>query len=293
MSAKEYLWKKSGTPDAQTQELEALLSEAKLTDFRIAPQKKRTPFVPLAVVLAVAAGLSFLFMPRGPFFEVQYENGKESKLHVNEWLETSSNSVVIQVADIGSLNVLSDSKLRLKRTDANEHRIELVRGTLHAKVSAPPRLFVVETPAATAVDLGCEYDLKIDENGNTQLVVITGFVSLEGTQVKSVVPAGFVSISYKGKSPGLPVRTGASSEFQIAATAFDNGDMSAEATLLNNATVADAETLWHLLSRVRADSRAKVSARLQQLVPTEFNESDVMALDAMALDGLWQQIVSN
>ena len=42
----------------------------------------------------------------------------------------------------------------------------LDRGTIHARIWAPPKLFFVNTQAL-AVDLGCAYTLQIDEQGAT------------------------------------------------------------------------------------------------------------------------------
>jgi hypothetical protein len=56
--------------------------------------------------------------------------------------------------------------------------LSLERGALHARIAAPPRLFIVDTPSAMAVDLGCEYKLDVDAAGNSRLHVTSGFVAL-------------------------------------------------------------------------------------------------------------------
>ena len=55
----------------------------------------------------------------------------------------------------------------------------LDRGTIHARIWAPPKLFFVNTQAALAVDLGCAYTLQIDEQGAGLLRVTSGWVGLE------------------------------------------------------------------------------------------------------------------
>ena len=52
---------------------------------------------------------------------------------------------------------------------ASNHGLALARGEIRAKISAPPRLFFVDTPSGTAVDLGCEYTLQTDEDGTGML----------------------------------------------------------------------------------------------------------------------------
>ena len=49
-----------------------------------------------------------------------------------------------------------------------KHCLRLAHGRLSARVTAPPRLFVVDTPAATAIDLGCAYDLAVLTDGRVQ-----------------------------------------------------------------------------------------------------------------------------
>src|SRR5207248_1979033 len=80
------------------------------------------------------------------------------------WLETDARSrAKVRVADIGWVDVEPRTRVRLVRASAAEHRLELSRGVLHAAVTAVPRLFVVDTPSAVAVDLGCAYTLEVDE----------------------------------------------------------------------------------------------------------------------------------
>ncbi|HKY05120.1 MAG TPA: zf-HC2 domain-containing protein, partial [Blastocatellia bacterium] len=100
-------------------------------------------------------------------------------LSVGEWLETGGSSRArISVADIGFVEVEPQTSVRLVRTRLTEHRLELKRGTVHAMIFAPPRLFFVDTPSATAVDYGCAYTLEVDDAGASLLHVTAGWVSL-------------------------------------------------------------------------------------------------------------------
>src|SRR2546430_219327 len=81
--------------------------------------------------------------------------GATGALQVGQWLETDDSSrAVILVGDIGHVEVKPDTRIRLVRAQRSEHRLALERGEIYAKVDAPPRLFFVDTPAGTAVDLG-------------------------------------------------------------------------------------------------------------------------------------------
>ena len=111
---------------------------------------------------------------------------------VGAWLETHPDgAATVQVANIGELTVFGDSKLRVVNTGATEHHLELARGHISAHVTAPPRLFVIDTPATSAIDLGCAYDLTVSPTGTTHLRVTKGAVSLEDKRGITYVPNTF------------------------------------------------------------------------------------------------------
>ena len=144
-------------------------------------------------------------------------------LPVGTWLETHADAVAaVKVANIGELTVFGDSKLRVVATNAATQHLELARGHVHARVSAPPRLFIVDTPAATAVDLGCQYDLTVDSRGTTHLRVTVGAVSLEDQRGAVYVPATF-DVDMKPGELGTPISIRASNELRDAVSYFDGG----------------------------------------------------------------------
>ncbi|HEX9963237.1 MAG TPA: FecR domain-containing protein, partial [Pyrinomonadaceae bacterium] len=98
--------------------------------------------------------------------------GETGKLGVGQFLETDANSRArVQVSNIGQVEIAPNSRVQLVRTHSTEHRLSLERGLMKAKILAPPRLFIVDTPSAVAVDLGCEYTLEVDKDGNSRLHV--------------------------------------------------------------------------------------------------------------------------
>jgi hypothetical protein len=192
------------------------------------------------------------------------------RLEVGEWLETDAASRArIAVGLIGHVEVEPNTRVRLVEAKATDHRLALPRGTIHARISAPPRLFFVETPSALAVDLGCEYTLHVDSTGGSLLQVTAGWVSLEFGGRESIVPAGAACTTRPGFGPGTPFLQDASEKFQIALGKFDfeNGDAAALDTVLAEARNMDSITLWHLLFRTSDQERARVYDRLAALVP--------------------------
>ena len=204
------------------------------------------------------------------------------KIRVGEWLRTDASSRArIEVGSIGTVEVGPNSQLRLLAAKPNEHRLELSRGEISAVVSAPPRLFFVDTPASTAVDLGCAYTMKTDESGSGLLRVTTGWVALEWKGRESLVPAGATCRIRPGTGPGTPYFEDASEALQNALTSFDfeNGGSAAADMVVGVSRPRDTLTLWHLLSRVGPDERLRVLDRITQLVPLPDNVSREKILD--------------
>ncbi|RPJ60007.1 MAG: hypothetical protein EHM23_11965 [Acidobacteria bacterium] len=191
-------------------------------------------------------------------------------LPVGEWLETDGASrAEIEVANIGQVELRPNSRLRVLRSGANEHRMALDKGSMSALILAPPRLFFVETPSALAVDLGCAYELTVDSKGNGHLAVTAGWVALEYEGRQSLVPAGASCVSRPGSGPGTPYFTDASADFQTALNEIDLGFSldAALGELLRKSRVRDTLSLWHLLPRLSAERRELVWERLNELLP--------------------------
>lgn len=195
-------------------------------------------------------------------------------------LETDSDSSArITIADIGRVDVSPNSKVRIVDTGAAKHRMSLERGKLKAEILAPPRLFIVDTPSATAVDLGCAYTLEVKDDGSARLHVTSGYVALETGDLESFVPAGAFCESRKGGRLGTPFFGAASAELKKSLSEFDfgNGGRDAVETVIREATRKDTLTLWHLLPKVSEDQRAAIVTRIAR--ETELD-------DGVTFDGL-------
>jgi len=214
-------------------------------------------------------------------------------LPVGTWLETGAGDRAhLAVADIGDVELAEASRLSVVATGPTEHRLALAQGKLHARVDAPPRLFVVETPAATAVDLGCEYDLAVGSDGTGHLRVRTGLVELGAGDRLAVVPMGAEARIAAKVGPGLPWRTGASPALRAAVDRFDAGDPGGLDAIVTTARTRDTVTLWNLLGRVDADGRARVLAAIDALVATPdwVVADDIIAGDPTAITRLRQAL---
>ena len=300
----DYLWDRRGRPDPEIECLEQLLRplrHARSIPFDpfdvLAPDASslsppRTPsrrFVVYAIaatlIAAVGAGwMVAVSVARSAAWEVSALEGAPTiasrgivghgRLPVGEWLETGASARArIAVGSIGRVDVDPDSRVRLSSAQAGNYRLRLVRGTMHAVIWAPPGQFFVDTPSSTAIDLGCAYTLRVNDDGSGIVEVTVGWVGFEWKGRESFIPAGAVCATRRGIGPGTPHYSGVSPSFEAALTAFDFGQAGgadradAVTTILAAARPTDALTLWHLLQRVDAGDRDRVFERLATFVP--------------------------
>ena len=222
----------------------------------------------------------------------------EGRLAVGQTLSTDASSRArVEVSTIGEVTVDTNTRVRLVATRDAHHRLALERGTLHAFIVAPPGQFVVDTPSATATDLGCIYDLFVDEDGSGLLTVFSGWVAFEDKGRESFVPAGASSRTDRLNGPGTPRYDDAEQAFQDALDEIDYGRDAARKVdalreVLQRARPRDAMTLWHLIPRLASANRGAVVDTLAAHVamPPAVTRDAVMRLDHGALDQWWDAL---
>ena len=265
------------------------------------------------LMLAIGIGALWLFTRESrPFWEVARLDGAplvgssrisdKGQLAVGEWLETDGASrAQIEVGTIGHVEVDPNTRVRLVETKPTEHRLELARGRMSAKIFAPPRLFFVNTPSGIAADLGCAYTLEVDDLGASLLHVTSGWVAMQLRDIESIVPAGASCATRPGIGPGTPYFADASESFKAALTKldFDEGLTDDQRTAVLNQVIADARhrdtlTLWHLLYRVKGQQRERVFERMALLAPPpkEVTRDGCLQLDEKMLH-LWKGYLEN
>jgi hypothetical protein len=229
--------------------------------------------IPAVALLLVLAVWSWSRMHSTRWEVVRTREGQASRtetIRAGEWLQTDASShAEMQVGAIGMIEIEPGTRLRVVATRPNENRVSLQHGEIAAIISAPPKLFFVETKSATAVDLGCQYRMKVDDSGNGLLSVTVGWVSFEWQGRESLVPAGASCRTRAGVGPGTPFFVDAPKSLTAALHEFDfsGGSEAALRTILADARSRDTLTLWHLLSRVAEPLRPLVYDRMVSFAP--------------------------
>jgi len=296
-----YLWDRSGPPDPEIVRLEQLLAPLGHQDRAPAVpsiQSRRTvltairwrPLLAAAAVVVVAAGGWFAYTATLRGWAVQSmagrpvvdgvalpdggTTGQGARLRVGKWLTTDATSRArISDEQIGRVDVDPNTRVQLVEARNREHRMSLVRGTIHAQIWAPPKFFYVDTPSAVAVDLGCAYTLQVDDDGAGLVRVTLGWVGFESGGRESFIPEGAVCATRPGVGPGTPRYDDAPAGYGEALALLDfeqAGESQRRAALeliLSRARRRDALTLWHLLSRGSAEERALVCQTMTTLAP--------------------------
>lgn len=297
-------------PAEMWSEIEALLDERprrpvfepKAPKFAFAFSWYGVAAVTAMLLVAVAIGLmlssrSIRDIPRASwavesFGAVRIDGDRirdKGRLAVGETLETGDSSrAKVTVSEIGEVELDPNSRIRLVQTRESEHRIALDRGLIRATISAPPRLFFVDTPAAEAIDLGCVYTLQVDDAGTSLLHVTLGWVALVRNGREVYVPRFAMCQARPGIGPGTPYFEDASEVFVRALEEFDfeNSGERAFSAVLAESRPRDTFTLWHLLSRVEGDQRVQVLNRMIELVglPNGITREGTLQLDQNTLD---------
>ena len=241
------------------------------------------------LTLAIGAGGYWWAREAAPRpWEVAHTNDGARRMAAGEWVETSGASKArIIVGSLGTVDVEPGTRVQLGRVHESEYRLALAHGTISAQINAPPRLFIVDTPASAVVDLGCAYTVTVGKDGAGELRMTTGWASLEFNGRESLVPAGAICRTKPGAGPGTPYFEDASTVLKGAVDDFDAGTDAGQAldVILNTSRVRDTLTLWHLLSRVSAADRVRVYERIAAFVPppAPLSRDQMLALDADAL----------
>ena len=252
----DYLWDRSGEADEDVRRLEELLgafrSVAEAPHFHHA---RPWPLfaLPLAAMILLGIALPAFLAYRASGWSA----GGISVYRAGDTIHARA-PLRIEREAIGVVDVGAGTTLRI----VDKRRLALDVGTIHARTTSPPGLFIVDTPQAQAMDLGCEYVLDVAKDGSGTLRVIEGWVNLTRGWRQSLVPRGASATFNAEGTLTPPVFDDAPAEFRDAVRRNDV----AHAVAL--ARPRDALTLLNLFRwSTTEEERLLVYDRLAQFVP--------------------------
>lgn len=289
----DYLWDKTGEPDAEIERLEQALSRYQHLRpfvFPYAPQDRRW-LIGVRFALAGAAAAMFvialfLFWPAGRG-DVQWQArraagqprlnaniiGAEARVQVGGVITTDAYSQVeLDAAGHGRIRVLPGSVVKLVQSGDRHQRLALEHGSIEASLFAPPFMFSFDTPSGTAYDIGCAFTLSVDDQGHGLVRVTSGWVQFEIGMKQELAPAGMVIPIEPGIGPGTPYFEDAAPAFTEALAQFDSSKepaarLSALRTITQQARPRDTYTLLRLMRDATPEERGVLFDRAVQLRP--------------------------
>ncbi len=290
----DYLWDPAGTPDPAIQSIENALRQYRYQPGESTPELQAEPrqrrwgrLVALAAALTLAMGLGAAWLAMRPQpWRLAVEGGASVRqVGEGEVVITEGGTATLSVGSIGEVVVSPGSELAIVDTGSTSHRLALRRGSLRARIWAPPRFFIVDTPGGSAVDLGCIYLLHVDDAGVGTLEVQHGGVELVSGGRRITVLAG-MGATIGPDGVGVPWSLVSPPEFRRAAdhVAFGQGTAADIDMLVAAVDSREAVTLYHLLPLVDDATRQRLIERTLDLTGTAgFRRDAVMALDSLAL----------
>jgi FecR protein len=138
-------------------------------------------------------------------WRLSLSGGQPSAIRAGQVIKTTDRAHgVMESQSVGQIHIDPGSQIRLVSARDSEQRLALDHGAIHALIRAPPTRFVVETPSACAVDLGCQYTLNVAKDGTGQLTVEFGWVAFQWHKMESFIPAGAACATRRFRGPGTP-----------------------------------------------------------------------------------------
>lgn len=318
----DYLWSGTGEPNPEVKRLESLLSRFQhrgeafqfplTADVLARPRVRWKIWVPsfaaAALALAAAIWLAPHFSPDPRWQVVRVEGSVKltdavakpgARIAAGKSIETGEAShITLQVDGLGRVDLGPNTRLSLLQTTRQHEEARLDQGTIHAQVIAPPYVFLVHTPAAYALDMGCAYTLQVNPDGSGILEVTEGWIQFQHGWIQSMVPAGADAEMRPGFGPGAPFFADASEKFRNALEivnfdfAHPQARSDALTIVLAEARKRDAFTVLNLLHRVEPEDRGRVYDRLAGLLPLPSTVTRQEALDGNwnAFSPVWDEL---
>jgi len=236
----DYLWDRTGR-DPEVEGLERLLAPAALGAPRRRSRGARFGWiVGLAAMALFTLGALQVLFRHAPVDD--------------RWVAVGDGTRRLDLGRYGHVVAEPDARVRVLQSDEKLQSLRLDRGTIHASITkaARPRLFQVETPGATCVDLGCRYTLSVDASGISRVQVRTGRVLFDDGKRQVFIPEGASGKAAPGRAPFTPIYDDSEPALREAVEKFDAAPVGRREKQAKDVSTLvrrreDGLVAWHLL----------------------------------------------
>lgn len=275
----EYLWQRGGEADQAVQQLEQLLSvlahDGRVLPLEVLPTQPARPVVRRRwpwVVLAAAAAVALVWWLWRP--DPALQPGAPARTFV-----ATDGKLVVPLGEVAEITLAPGSTLHFEHWQQDQALFRLERGTMLARVAPPPAVapdfFLVDTALGRVTDKGCQYELRVGDDGSNHIRVTQGAVTFAFAQRTVFVPAGANTLVTASSGPSTPMFADAAAELQKAVRMFDEVAAKGGADLRRKAVFQvteachvprDSLVLFHLLYDDDPEVRDRAEAALVDLV---------------------------
>jgi hypothetical protein len=238
----EYLWNKTGS-DREVEALEELLAPLRHGSREPAPPARGPRRVWIRALAVVAAAACIALVVRWWIPAAEPAATQPGTTAARE----------IDLKQYGTVDVHPGAVVEIVRQTDEDIRLRLERGTIEARITlaARPRLFQVETPATTCVDLGCRYTLTVEPDGSTFVHVELGQVAFVDGGRETWIPRDASCRAWPARGSGTPRWDDASPALAAAIESLDRSEPGARRAAAQQVIALcnsprDALPLWHL-----------------------------------------------
>jgi hypothetical protein len=145
------------------------------------PLARNRPSMPADNVTAVRQSVGRMFASQAPEASSERPLAGAKDIHVGDVITVDSGVTKLRFDCGASVFLVGRAELEI----VSPMRAALRRGTLTAHVDESAHGFRIDTPNSKVIDLGTEFGLTVHQKGVTDMVVFSGKIAMEYTQVPS------------------------------------------------------------------------------------------------------------